>query len=698
MHPHSRGRTRALVASIVLAVGAALAGVATAPTASAADPVTINLLGINDFHGRIDPAITVRWAYEIQHLRDQAVTPSTGSLLVGAGDLIGASLFNSAIADDQPTIDVMNEIGLDASSVGNHEFDKGWDDLKNRVLGGDPTDPTNASWDYLGANVYQKGTQTPVLPAYETYDEGGVTVGVIGAVTQETSSLVSPGGISTLDFGPVVPALNRVAAQLSDGNDANGEADVIVAVVHAGAVDGTKGYDQEVAQGGEFADMATNLSPQVNAVFQGHTHQTYVYDAPVAGADTATRPMLQTGSYGTNIGQVVLTVDPGTGQVQSYTAANNAVPTTGDNSTYIAQYPDVLTPIDNTVTAAKANGDAVGNTPVGSITADVTTAFTGGTYTNGTYTGGTRDDRASESTLGDLVANALRDGLPADMGHADLGITNPGGLRNELRFAGDTAGNPANTDGVVTYAEANNVLPFVNNIWTVDLKGSRPEAGARAAVAAGRRQPSVPQPRPVRQRPGDSRPEPARGPARHVGPNSTASRSTPTGPTRSARSRSWAPAATTSPRSPAARPTTPGLVDRDLWIDYLQSHPPSDPTSPARRSTSPGCRASSPAAQHVSFTLGKLDLTSQGSPANTSVNVYAKSPTSASRDAARHVPGHRRQRRGRPRRARPASRPTARCPWSPTRPMTTVGKTPTPSAITATAGPVTYGTTTSRST
>ena len=62
MHPLSRGRTRTLVASTVLALGAALAGVATAPSASAADPVTINLLGINDFHGRIDPAITVRWA------------------------------------------------------------------------------------------------------------------------------------------------------------------------------------------------------------------------------------------------------------------------------------------------------------------------------------------------------------------------------------------------------------------------------------------------------------------------------------------------------------------------------------------------------------------------------------------------------------------------------------------------------------
>src|SRR5262245_15609046 len=107
----SRARTRALIGSTVLALGAAvLAAVAPASSASAADPVTINLLGINDFHGRIDPSITVKWGYEIEHLRDQAVTPSTGSLLVGAGDLIGASLFNSAVAQDQPTIDVLNEI------------------------------------------------------------------------------------------------------------------------------------------------------------------------------------------------------------------------------------------------------------------------------------------------------------------------------------------------------------------------------------------------------------------------------------------------------------------------------------------------------------------------------------------------------------------------------------------------------------
>ena len=75
---------------------------------------------------------------------------------MGAGDLIGASVFASAVANDQPTIDVMNEIGLDASAVGNHEFDKGWADLRDRVI----ANKTNAKWDYLGANVYQKGTTT----------------------------------------------------------------------------------------------------------------------------------------------------------------------------------------------------------------------------------------------------------------------------------------------------------------------------------------------------------------------------------------------------------------------------------------------------------------------------------------------------------------------------------------------------------
>ena len=112
---------------------------------------------------------------------------------------------------------------------------------------------------------------------------------MIGAVTQETPSLVAPGGISTLDFGDPIAAVNRVADQLSDGNDANGEADVLVASFHAGS-NVTTGYADAFAAGGEFANMA-NLNPHIDAIFNGHTHQKYVYGQPVTGGDQPTRPI-----------------------------------------------------------------------------------------------------------------------------------------------------------------------------------------------------------------------------------------------------------------------------------------------------------------------------------------------------------------------------------------------------------------------
>ena len=148
---------------------------------------TLNLLNFNDFHGRIDKNLTVPFAATIEQLR--AEHPDS-SLLLAAGDSIGASLFNSSAQKDQPTIDVLNALGLKASAVGNHEFDQGYDDLTGRVIGTDGK--RNAQWDYLGANVYKKGTGTPALQEYSIQNVNGVRVGVIGVVTQETSTLVSP--------------------------------------------------------------------------------------------------------------------------------------------------------------------------------------------------------------------------------------------------------------------------------------------------------------------------------------------------------------------------------------------------------------------------------------------------------------------------------------------------------------------------
>src|SRR5690606_34315210 len=145
-----------------------------------------------------------------------------------AGDNIGASLFASSSQQDQPTIDVLNALDLEVSAVGNHEFDQGYADLTGRV-------DAAADFTNLGANVYLTGTDTAALPEYDLVEVAGVQVGFVGVVTEETATLVSPGGITAIEFGDPVTALNRVTAQLLDGDATNGEADVVVALVHEGA-------------------------------------------------------------------------------------------------------------------------------------------------------------------------------------------------------------------------------------------------------------------------------------------------------------------------------------------------------------------------------------------------------------------------------------------------------------------------------
>jgi len=620
---HRKHVRPALVASLGLVAGA-LAVVAgpMAPAQAADGQIKINLVGINDFHGRID-SNTVKWAGTVKKLElDTPGTSPGASLVVGAGDLIGASVFASAVANDQPTIDVMNEIDLDASAVGNHEFDKGFADLRDRVI----ANKTNASWDYLGANVYQKGTQTPVLPEYATYDltdsDGDtVTVGVIGAVTQETPSLVSPAGVASLDFGPAVAAVNRVAAQLSDGNGANGEADVLVATFHAGS-NVTSSYADAFAAGGEFAAMA-NLDPRIDAVFNGHTHQKYVYNQPVTGGDQPTRPMVQTGQYGENVGQVLLDYNTGTDKVTANAASNTARVTTSD-ADLIANptYGSVLQQVKTTVDGAIANAKVVGDQPVGKISGDITTAFKGGAYTGGKYTGGERDVREQESTLGDLVANALRDGIPADQGKADLGIVNPGGLRDELYFAGNPGANPANTDGVVTYAEANGVLPFVNNIWLVQLTGKQlkavleqqwqPSGASRAFLALGLSDN-------VRVIQNPSNPVGSRITSVLVNGEPMKSSTTYTVSTFSFLGTGGDNF--TAFKEGTAKDT--GLVDRDLWIGYLKQAGTIAPDFARQQAVAKNMKRSVKPNKKYHFRVDDLDLTSIGSPENAEVGVYA---------------------------------------------------------------------------
>ncbi|WP_085067190.1 bifunctional metallophosphatase/5'-nucleotidase [Catenuloplanes japonicus] len=425
------------ISTAVALAGAAALVVTAAPAQAAPNPVELQLIGLNDFHGRLQSPATVNGqavggAAQLAGLIDKLRTENPNTGVVAGGDLIGASTFVSAIDGDLPTLDALNATGLDASAVGNHEFDKGIDDLLNRVI-------PRAEFDYLGANVYRDGKRA--LPAYSVEDIGGVRVGYIGVVTAQTGELVSPDGIRGVEFRDPVTEAEAVAAQLSDGDESNGESDLVLLLSHEGASAEYIKSAQDIVRDPVFGRFI-NASADIDAVFSGHTHQSYAYQLPIPGTDR-TRPIVQAGEYGKLISKVGLTYDTTTKRITGSSVALLDVTGAPINGT-----------VAGIVDAAVANAAVLGAQPLGEITADVKRA-----YLNGV------EDRGSESALGNFVADVQLEGTKdAGRGGAQIAFMNPGGLRTDLLYA---------PDGVVTFSEAFSVQPFSNDVFTQTLTGAQ---------------------------------------------------------------------------------------------------------------------------------------------------------------------------------------------------------------------------------
>ncbi|MGB8859522.1 MAG: 5'-nucleotidase C-terminal domain-containing protein [Ilumatobacteraceae bacterium] len=578
-----------------------------APAVAGPGQVDLTLLNFNDFHGRID-ADTLKFVTTIEQQR--ILAGAGNSVLLSAGDNIGASGFASAVQQDQPTIDLLNQLGVAASAVGNHEFDTGWPDLRDRVINGG----ANAQYHYLAANVYDSGG-TPILPEYQIVTVAGVELGIIGVVTTETPGMVSPSGVVGLTFGDPVAAVNRVAAQLSDGIAANGEADVLVAEYHDGASTGAdiSTFAAEVAKGGPFAAIVNDTSPLVDAIFTAHTHKKYAWDAPIPGDPTRTRPILQAESYGTNLGRIVLTVDTTVDPMTISSYASAIIPRAATADPTLPRVAAV-TPGVNSALAFAAT---IGNQTVGSLSADITTAFTGGGYTNGVYTGTTRDNRAAESTIGKLVADSMLNTLkdPA-YGGATIAVMNPGGLRAELLYA---------PDGVVLYSEANLVLPFANTLSTITLTGAQFKT---LLEQQWQRLPNGTVP---------SRPYLQLGLSKNV--TYTFDAALPEG------SRITSITVDGAPINPVGQYRVgtnsflaeggdnfhvfrsgtnyrdSGLIDRDAWIAYITANSPLHPDFARQAVGVSPLPTTASIGQNLTFGVSGLDLTSQGSPQNTSLSA-----------------------------------------------------------------------------
>lgn len=442
----------------------------------------LQVLSFNDFHGHLqppggadptapdatlgaalDPSRTVVGGAE--HLASTLTrlrTKARHSHTVAAGDLIGGSPFLSGLFHDEPAVESLNAMGLDVSSVGNHEFDEGVDELLRMQRGGcHPEDGCYAPWGpggypgadfpWLAANVVKSDTGRTVLPGTWVKRVGGVKVGYIGMTLEATPTLVAQAGIQGVEFRDEVETANRAARELRR----RGVQTIIVLLHEGGFQAGT--YQQCVGVSGPIVGIAENLHPEIDLVVTGHTHQPYVCNIP----DPRGKPRTVTSasSFGRVVTETTLTISTRSGEVdRAATVSTNHLVTRGN--------PDpVQTEIVNRWNTASA---PIANEVVGSIAADLTRS----------------PNRDTESTLANRIADAqLAATLTPGAGGAQIALMNPGGVRADLIVNQISGGEQP---GEVTYGEAFAVQPFGNLLVTLDLTGAQIERLLEQQAIAGR--------------------------------------------------------------------------------------------------------------------------------------------------------------------------------------------------------------------
>ncbi|WP_314457606.1 5'-nucleotidase C-terminal domain-containing protein [uncultured Actinomyces sp.] len=415
---------------------------AAAPAAGAASATTIDLLGITDLHGHIsrttqtdrdtgqtsveDPG-AVTLACEVSAAR--ASNPNT--LFVSAGDSVGGSAYVSSILQDRPTTEVLNAMGLDASALGNHELDQGLTDLEDRIL-------PASDFPVLAANVSGSAPLAAEGNGRGAFikEVDGVRVGFVGVVTDELPTLVSPSALSTLTLSPAVASANARAAELKDGDPANGEADVVVVLSHEDA-----------------ATTATGFGGSVDAVFSGHTHVPFAQT--VTGAEGNQIAVVQADHYGWALGRIRLSYDPASRRTTVVSADNEDL---RSSSCATDAYG-----VAGIVTQAEKDSAIEGGKPLAKIGSD---------FLRGSDGSGPGANRGTESTASDLIADSFRSWLATDIQPTGstryVGIMNAGGVRADFLHAASGA----EGDGVLTSGEAYTVQPFGNEMAYTILTGA----------------------------------------------------------------------------------------------------------------------------------------------------------------------------------------------------------------------------------
>lgn len=444
-------------------------------------PVDVSILAFNDFHGNLEPphiAIREQFANDtkevpaggaaylaaaIQHFKKQ----NPLNAVVSAGDMIGASPLVSALFLDEPTIEVINAMGIDFNAVGNHEFDKGTDELLRMRQGGcnkytrlEPCQVNKqfagANFEFLAANV-KKADQSTLFPAFgiKTYQSGKHTIkiGFIGMTLKGTTKMVTPDGIKGLSFEDEAQTANKLVPVLK----AQGVSALVLVIHEGGVIKGNHNDASCPGLSGDIVPIVNQLDPAFDVVISGHTHRAYACEY---NRINPSKPFLLTsaGQYGTLLTHIQLKIDPLAKRVLNKSAHNNIVQSEAFvNASGLRVQPIESIPSygkDKTVEKILREYQLASHAQVQKVMGHLPESVLRKYAPSG------------ESPLGNLVADAQWYSTASkERGASDFALMNPGGIRADISV-------PLG-GGTVNFGQLFKVQPFGNTLTVKSMSGKQ---------------------------------------------------------------------------------------------------------------------------------------------------------------------------------------------------------------------------------
>ncbi|MFS3912681.1 5'-nucleotidase C-terminal domain-containing protein [Bacillus australimaris] len=395
------------------------------PAEDAGD-VPLTILSMNDLHGKIDQEYELdlksdgnkgtygRMDYVAAYMKQkQAAYKNT--ITVHAGDMIGGSSPISSLLQDEPTVELMENIGFDVGTVGNHEFDEGVDELLRIINGGEHPKGTKGydgqNFPLVCANCEYKDTGKPLLPAYEIMDVEGIPVAFIGVVTKSAAGMVMPEGIKDIQFTDEVKAVNEATKELKQKG-----VKAIAVLAHM-----TASQNGDTITG-ESAKLAKEGDDEIDVIFAGHNHE-------VVNGEVNGKLIVQAFEYGKAIGEVNVTLDRKTKDIVKKSANIQYVDQSGiekdkEAAGILAHYGKEVEPI------------------ISEVVGEAGVKMEGGYSNDG------------DTPLGNLIADGMRYSMKSD-----FAMMNGGGIRQNLE------------KGPITWGDLFNIQPFGNVLVKLEIKG-----------------------------------------------------------------------------------------------------------------------------------------------------------------------------------------------------------------------------------